>query len=246
MQDWRGGPDTEAWSSASLSRPHPWPSFLGTVAAFVIVLHPYLWPWSFDFSWLYLLFVSPQRRRCAWLHFSTTQSVSMCESRTAVCSALARSTFQNKFSSRCDVLKAFVSLVWVFYLFLFIVSSTAVWSCCFLVYCLPLLSCFWICCPSYLYLLFPHPPIFSLPNSLYPIKISSVIASFSNCLGWWPSLYGLPVAHRITFQSIYHTVRIISALCVNLSTYSVKSLVFSMLSYQPLQTYYLVHSICVD
>lgn len=155
-------------SSASLSRPHPWPSFLGTVAAFVILIHQYLWPWSFDYSWLYLLFVSTQRRSCAWLHFSTMQSVSMCESRTAVCSALARSTFQNKFSSQCDVLKAFVSLVWVFYLFLFIVSSMTVWSCSFLVYCLLLLSCFWICCPSYLYLLFPHPPIFSLPNSLYP------------------------------------------------------------------------------
>lgn len=245
MQAWRGGPDTEAWRSASLSRPHPWPSFLGTVAAFVILFCQDLWPWSFDFSWLYLLFISPQRPSCTRLHFSTMQSVSMCESWTAVCSALARSTFQNKFSSQCDVLKAFVSLVWVFYLFLFIDSSTAVWSYSFLVYCL-LTFMFLNLPPSYLYLLFPHPPIFSLPNSQYPIKISSVIASFSNCLGWWPSLYGLPVAHRITFWSIYYTVRIVSILCVNLSTNSVKSLVFSLLSYQPLQTYYLAHSVCVD
>lgn len=65
-----------------------------------------------------------------WVHLASFFYHALCEcmwEQAAVCSALARSTFQNKLTSQCDTLKDFaiMSLVWEFYFFC---SLSAVWQ----------------------------------------------------------------------------------------------------------------------
>lgn len=126
VQDWRGGPGTDAWTSLCLTFQ------ISSSLAFLSGDTGCLCDSSSSGLVTLILFPSAGCTCCLSAHkvrvvlgsISSHRAVCECvrESRTAVRSALARSAFQNKVTSQCDILKALRSLIRGFSC-LFIVSK---------------------------------------------------------------------------------------------------------------------------